>query len=710
MKNNSKGMSNDRYGVITVSFLLVWCIMLLQLVNLQIINGEKNDQASQTRLLSQRNIVASRGNILDRNGIPIAVNRVGYVVKIARSGLKPPENNEMILKLINIFEKNNDIYENNLKKYLVFNPLSFGPNINNSKSALDKWKSEMAINKEDVSLMNTPEDVFLYFRNQKFDIDPKYSDEEAYKIMIFRYDMLIKGYTSANPLTVAKDVSKETIAQIEERHQEFPGIQIDTIPYRKYVEAKNSSHIIGYIGPIDEEKYKELKKDGYGMNDLIGKAGIELTAEKYLKGTDGYKKIEVDTKGRLTSEISSNPAVPGNDVILTIDSRLQKVAMESLEKNIEIIKSNGDNKKNFGDAFAGSVVAIDVNNGEVLAMASYPSYDPNVFLAGPEDKEAQKTLNQLFSDDKNAPMLNRAISGTFIPGSTYKPITAIAAIEEGVVRPEDKLYDSGKTVIGGWTFYCLEYRMKIGPHYHIDLREALSTSCNIYFHEIGYRTGIDKIDKWAQFFGLGELTGIELPWEHKGLRANKETKKKLRNDSWRPADTAQTAIGQFDNLFTPIQLANYVSTLANGGKRFKPYLIKRVRGFDGSVVSETEPTYEKIPVKKETIDAVKEGMVAVANSVDGTAVNTFRDFPFKVAGKTGTPETGGEAFGRSSDGLFVAYAPAENPKIAVAVVLQRGVWGSNAAPVAKDVLREYFGMNSTGTSYKIMPDKPVFTR
>ncbi|CDG34774.1 peptidoglycan glycosyltransferase [Acetivibrio thermocellus BC1] len=699
---------SERYRIMVISFTLIFAVIVAQLVNLQIINGEYYDEQSQTKLLAERDIIAPRGKIVDRNGVPIAVNRMGYAVKIAKTGMTEKEKNEMILKLINIFEKNGDSYEKNLSNYLTFNPIAFGPK-NQSEDALQRWKKDMVVKADDMKLLETPEDVFKYFR-KKFYIDDTYTDEEAYKIMTIKYDMLIKGYTATNPLLVAKDVKVETVAQIEERSHEFPGVIIDVIPQRKYVDASSVAHVLGHIGVISEEEYKTYKDNGYTMNDMIGKAGIEKTQESQLRGINGKKRVEVDTNGRLTAELSSEPAIPGNDVVLTIDMRLQKVAMKSLEENIERIRSKADYKKNFGDASSGAAVVIDVNSGEVLAMASYPSYDPSVFLAGPQDKEAQKTINALLTDEKNKPLFNRAIQGAYTPGSTFKPLTSIAGLETGAITPQNSyITDRGTHVIGGWTFKCMEYPTY--GHGTIDVVKALATSCNIYFHELGVKVGIDNIDLWAKRFGLGEYTGIELPWENKGIRANRQTKKELRNDEWRPADTAQTAIGQFDNAFTPIQLANYVSTLANGGKKYKPHIVKEIRKYDGSTVLKSEPEYEQLPIKEETMKIVHEGMVAVANTEDGTVNQLFSDFPFKVAGKTGTPETGLEHLGQSSNGVFIAYAPADNPQVAVAVVIEHGVWGSEVAPVAKDILREYFGMNNDSLPKdQIVVDKPSFTR
>jgi len=696
----------DRYVVLAAFFIMFGVIILLQLVNLQIIHGKEYDEASQRKVLKERRIVASRGNILDAYGVPIAVNRQAFTIQIVKTDISTDEFNDTLFRLVGIFEKNNDTYYKKLSKYLTFDPITFN---GKTMDEIKKWQKEVLGIKES-SLMTSPEQLFKYIRKEKFKIDDAYTDEEAYKIMTLRYEIISNEwyFNTGNAITLAKDVSNKTVAEVEEKHHLLPGVTVDIEPMRRYVDAQIAAHVIGYVGGINSKQLEALKDEGYGPNDIIGQTGIEAAAEKYLRGKDGQKRVEVDINGKLTEELNAVPAIPGNDVILTLDMKLQKVAMESLEKNIKLIREKGGNK-NFGDAFAGAAVAMDVNSGEILAMASYPTYDPSIFLAGADNKEAQKAITELFSDP-TSPSFNRAIQGTYAPGSTFKPLTAIAALEEGVITAKDTIYDSGKTVIGGWEFVCLEYRNGLGAHGPLNLKRALETSCNIYFHEVGYRTTIDKIDKWAKLFGLGELTGIDIAGEQKGIRANKETKKRLRNDDWRPADTAQTAIGQFDNAFTPLQLVSYISTIANGGKSYKPHLIKKVISYDGSLVKESEIEYRQVPVKKETIDAVKEGMVAVVNSTDGTAAEVFRDFPFEVAGKTGTAETGNESK-HSSNALFVCYAPADDPKIAVAVVVERGVWGAYTAPIAKDILQEYFGLNDEDKlDDRIKSDEVVFTR
>lgn len=699
----------DRYMILGICYILLGMVIVLQLANLQIIHGKEYDEASRRKVVREKKVIAPRGNIVDRYGVPIAVNRQGFTVDIVKTGVGDEEFNAALLRLVRIFEKNGETYNNRLSKYLTFNPLSFN---GKSMEEINKWqKNEDILGLKEDELLSTPEAVFKHLK-KKFRIGDSYTDEEAYKIMTIQYEILMDRwkFDTGNSINLARDVKYETVAEIEEKHHLLPGVTTDVEPMRKYIDAHLAAHVIGYVRGITAEQYDRLQGEGYGRNDIIGQTGIELTAERYLRGMDGQKKVEVDTSGRQTDELYGKPAIPGNDIVLTLDMNLQKVAMESLERNIKLIRESGG-RNNFGDANAGAVVVIDVKSGEILAMASYPSYDPSIFLASPDDREAQKAIADL-GDPENelTSEFNRAIQGAYAPGSTFKPLTAIAALEEGIITPETEIIDRGKEDIGNWMFYCLEYTMGLGAHGRLKLDRALATSCNIFFHIIGYRTGIDNIDKWGKLFGLGELTGIDIPGEIKGMRASKETKRQLRNDDWRPADTAQTAIGQFDNLFTPLQLVNYISTIANGGKRYKPYLIKRVVKHDGSLVNETEPEYEQVPVKPETIEAVKKGMVAVANSVDGTAVRVFNDFPFKVAGKTGTAETGKEA-NHSSNALFVCYAPADDPQIAVVAVVERGVWGSNAAPIAKDVLEEYFRLNSgSRASDEVIPDDPVFTR
>ncbi len=701
----------NRYVIMMICISLITAVILYQLLEIQIVKGEYYDDLSQRKILSSREIAAPRGKILDRNGVTIASSRIGFIVQIVKTKTDNDRFNDVLLNLIKLFEKNNVSYYKTLSKYLAISPYGFGSYINQSQNRINTWIKEIALSSSDAKNLKTPQEVFNYLREKKYKISSRYTDEEAYKIMTLRYELTTKGYTSINPVVVAEDANWATVAVLEESSVDYPGITTDSQSFRSYYDASFIGNVLGYVGGINEDEYKNLKDKGYNLNDIIGKDGIEKQAETYLKGKDGKKTIAIDMGGRQTEELSKDPAVPGNNVQLTIDMNLQKIATESLKRNIDLIRNRngGTNVRgNLGDAYAGSVVAIDVNNGEILAMASYPSYDPNIFLASKDNKDAQKAISALYKSDSGNPTFNRAIAGRYAPGSTFKPLVGVAAIENGVVTPDYTVNDTGTLKIDGMNFYCLEYRNGLGSHGVINLRRALATSCNIYFHQVGRLTGINVIDQWAKTFGLGEKTGIDLPGEYKGIRSNPEFKKTLTKYSWGNADTAQTSIGQLYNAYTPIELVNYISTLANGGKKFTPHIIKEVTKPDGSVLMKTPNDFTQINLKPETLSAVREGMVAVTNSSDGTAVSVFKDFPFKVAGKTGTAETGDTS--HSNNGVFVSYAPADNPRIAIAVVIERGVFGYFAAPIAKDIMTEYFKFNNPSVSDAATTDGINFTR
>jgi len=689
-----KKFFKDRYNVLILILLFAVCLIIYKLIDMQIIHGEEYYERSQYKLFFERRIMPARGSIFDRNGDPIAVNRESYSVYIVNARLDQQELNEMLLKLYNIFEKNGDAFNKSFGKYLTINPIDFGSELKKSDSNIEKWLNDNGINSNENTAI-TPASLFKIFKDL-YNIDKKYNDGEAYKIILMRYE--IRGFNSYDPVLLAKNVSLKTMAEIEEKHHIFKGVTTEVEYIREYVNAAFACHVVGYIRGIDAQTYNKRKNEGYGINDLIGKSGIELAAEKELRGEPGKKKIELDTRGRTTKIIEELPAVPGNNVVLTIDMDLQRIATETLERQIKAIREMEGPANNYHDASCGAVVAIDVNSGEILAMASYPGYDPSIFLAGADNKEAQQAIMDL--NDPNKANLtsefNRAIAGRYAPGSTFKPIVAIAALEEGFITPQTAIFDKGYVYYDNMRFTCMDWRNGYGAHGYITLSRALAVSCNIFFHEIGVMTGIDNIDKWAKLFGLGELTGIEIPGEQKGIRSNKEYKKQVSPYVWGKADTASSSIGQLYHEYTPLQLANYVATIANGGKKYKPHLIKYITDYNGNIIESTGIEFEELPLSKDTIIAVKSGMIAVTNSVDGTAVHIFDGLPYKVGGKTGTAEAYVE--GQSNNGVFIAYAPADLdkvPQIAVAVVIEHGVYGMYAAPVAREIITAYLSKMDT---------------
>jgi penicillin-binding protein 2 len=689
----------DKFNLVGASLIIVAMIITFQLINLQIVNGVKLEEESQQKLLRNRRIIAPRGNIYDRNGTPIAINRLSYTIEITKTMQTEGGLNDMLLSLVKIFEENNDDYEKDLENYLT-PKMEYGEYIKNSLQSIENWKKDITGgNKRIINKLKTPKDIFDYFKNEKFEIDDKYSKEDTYRIMALRYEIMIRGYSILNSLTIAKDVSKATVAKIEEENHKFPGVSTNIEPMRKYLNVEPIAHVIGYVANINSQEYNDYKKNGYYMTDYIGKMGIEKSYEDYLRGTDGQLSLESDIWNRKSNQLREDNAIPGNDITLTIDMKMQTAAMKSLKKNIDEIRTTGKGRGNYKDTYFGSAVAIDVKTGEILVMASYPSFDSSIFIADQKDTDKQKAIEDLYDvENTTTSQYNRAILGIYPPGSTYKPLMGIAALEENVINKDTIIEDPGYFVEEGVKLTCLEWRLGMGAHGPITLKDGLKTSCNIFFYKLGIMMGIDKIDQWAKKFGLGEKVGIEIEGENRGVRSNPSYHESLYDYKFGKVLTAYSAIGQGYNLFTPLQLTNYVSTLANGGKKYHPFLVKSVSGSDGKLIENTESEYEDLKLSKDNVNSVKKGMVAVTSEEEGTAVDVFKGFPYNVAAKTGTAQKGEE--NHSDYGLFIAFAPAEDPKIAICVVIERGVYGAYAAPVAKDILSEYFKLENESEDVK----------
>lgn len=675
-KEQKKLKDLKRRFIIFLVIILVACgIFLRKLVELQIEKGQDNLYRSLNRIVTKGVTYAERGNIYDRKGVLIAGNRMGYCIQYVNVSMPDSEKNAMFNRLARLLEKNGDRYKSTLSNIFDFSSFTF-------KIKRDNFVKVIGISDTDAEMLlqANEKEVFKYMREKTFKIDPLYTDKEAWKIMEFRYELMINPATIEKPLLIAEDISPDTMIELEERSEEFMGISTYSKPYRYYENAALVGHILGYMRNIGDyypewsEKYPEL---GYQINDLVGWDGIELAEEQSLRGINGETRKEVDTEGKLRSYETEVSPRPGQDIYLTIDLNLQQAAYDSLERNIQLIRER-EHKKNHHDANAGAVVAMDVKNGEILAMVSYPTYDPNIFIEG--NWEKIYALNT----DPNKSTWNRATRGNYAPGSTYKPLIAIAGLETGTITQYTKINCPYRMEIGG-----LMWTNPEGNQKEINLEKALATSSNMFFFQTGFNTGIDNIVKWAKNFGFGRHTGIEIG-DSIGALASREFKQRELGEGWVPADTVNASIGQLYNAFTPVQLVNYVSTIGNGGRMYRPHLIRKKMDYTGKMTW-TEIEYQETGAKKSTIEAVQKGMVAVTNSEDGTAVNAFLDFPFDVAGKTGTAETGHEET-ESSNALFVCYAPADDPQIAVAVVVEKGVVGAWTAPIARDVLMTYFNI------------------
>lgn len=665
-----------RIFVIKIIVTVMICAIIFQLFSLQIIHGNGYKKMSEQKVSTTTVDKAPRGEILDRYGRPLITNRTGYSLKMQKTGAKPQEFNKMVDSLLKLLDECGYVYEDSLP--VTFAPYEYSFSDENEKNI---WFEK----RKKITSEMSAADVIEYYRKNVYSIGEEYTDEEARRIIGFRYDADMGGLSATNPYTVAEDINIDAVTKIKERQNEFQGVFISTEYFRNYEYENLAAHILGGIGKMDREEYDLLKNDGYGLNDFVGKRGIEKICEKYLKGTDGRKNVMKDLNADSDITLEDIPSVPGNYVTLTIDIDLQKAAEESLKKRIAEISGNG------ADADAGAAVVLDIKNGDVLVCANYPTYNPETF------NKDYRTL----VEDTAKPIWNRAISGTYTPGSTLKPLIAVACLESGAVGVNEEIECKG--IYDYYQDYkpkCWIWSSSHRTHGKQNVTNAIENSCNCYFYEVGRRCGIDKMDEYAEKYGLGELTGIELTEEAKGAMSSPEYKSKIalseEDKKWYAGDVIQTAIGQSYSFFTPIQLANYISTLSNGGKRFKTHIIKSVRSsVDGSVIEETQPEIlNTVEVSEKTLDAVKKGMLGVVD--EGSASSIFKDYPIEIAGKTGTAQVGKN---KSDNALFVAFAPYDNPEIAVAVVIEKGEKGVNAAYVARDIFDEYFRLNENTTDF-----------
>ncbi len=475
----------------------------------------------------------------------------------------------------------------------------------------------------------------------------------------------IAGHSGFDPIRIKADVTPDIVSIIEEQKELYPGVMIENTPIRDYVLKQEGAHTFGYVSEINDEELKEKKADGYKSGDIIGKFGLEKIYDKYVRGEDGGDQVEVDVSGKPVKRLGRKVPVPGDDLVLTIDKDLQTAAEKAVDDRLAAIHAS-----------AAAAVVLNPQTGEVLAMVSRPAFDPNLFAHGISSKDWAKLNNNPFH-----PMDNKTISGEYPPGSTFKIVTGTAALTEGKVAPEEKIFDSGHHWIipkGNAEGEALGW---------INFQEALAHSDNVYFYEMGNRLGIDLLEKYARMFGLGQRTGIDLPYEAKGLVANREYKKKNFEDGdWYLSETFDAAIGQGFNLVTPLQAAMVMGEIAADGKRYKPHLVSRIQTQDGDVIKEFQPELlSELQVPANVIRLVQEGLHDVTKF--GTAASTFRGFPVDIAGKTGTAEN---SQGRDH-GWFVAYGPFDNPNIVVAVIVEQGGFGSQSAvPIGREILEAAF--------------------
>lgn len=728
-------------GVLLAAVLLVY---LGVLYSVQVVHHQDYATQSVHSIARPETVEASRGVITDRNGRLLVGNRSTYNLTFDPSLLKEGEDqNGAILRLIQLCQANGvDWIENlpisrqlpytytldqlgdsvlkrrflsylkaldpsreALTAYLLQHPETVAPRSEDDPPLPELPEPEGELTEEQKALRQrqlgedlldllaskhltaqlltaagiTPQTLLEWMR-EDFDLAPSLSLGEARLVLGIQYELYLRRIGTTVAYILAEDINMEFISLINDGG--YSGAKV-TSSYAREIQTSSAAHILGMVGPIyAEDDMEALRAKGYSGDEIIGRSGAEAAFEDYLRGTDGRRVVSVNSDGKITGEYYTKDPRPGNNVELTIDLKFQQAAEEALAATVSAMsEKDGNTTRGAG------LAVVRVGTGEVLALASYPLYDLAAYI---QDGEYRAQLNT----DESMPLVNRAVSGRYSPGSTYKPLIAVAALEEGVVSLKEKILDPGywvyPDIVAGtkkWTWYCWNR----GGHGRLNVTQAITASCNTFFYEMGYRLGIEKIGEYADAFGFGRTTGIEIG-DAAGLVAGPE-EKEARGEIWYGGDTVQAAIGQSDNLFTPLQIANYMATLVSGGKHYDAHLLKTAKTYDNSqvVAAGSQEPSNVIEISDSTLNAVKTGM---HNLTKTTLAPYFNSCVVSAGAKTGTTQLGGDI---TNNGCFVCFAPYDEPEIAVALVIEQGNAGAQLASTAVSVINAYFTPDETET-------------
>lgn len=754
--------------------LVLGCLLLLcfglaggQLVQLQLVNGESYLRRSAEFLTTTSTVSAARGEILDRYGRPMVTNQTGFsLVLIYASFWEDNESRfETLLDLANRVKADgapdtadtaegdatdggedttdttdttasdsgavlNDTLpitetapfeyvgesgsseRNSLSTYIKDSAETLGlgavqeavaaaqtANEQNPQYDADGNEIDQVAALDATTVISASEFISAMrsYLEENAGMPTGLSDTDARTLVGLYYSMRQVNFSNSTTFTLADNVSMDLIAYIKEHHQDYEGVDVESEAVRQY-NTTYAAHLLGTVGPMYAEEWNGTdnggpysEKQGYTMNDTIGKTGLERALEEYLHGTAGSRTMETDlgSGAALEDEANSSAPQPGDNVITTIDLELQAVAEESLANYVS------------GYQRGGAAVALDPNTGEVLAMASYPTYDLENFNRDYDEIEA----------DSRSPQLNRATQGLYPPGSTFKVLSAIAALEEGVIDANTTFTCTGVFELGGQKFACNNHDTPMT----LDVTQAIKYSCNTFFYNVGQRLTGEHLEDWCDRFGLGNVTGIEID-ESAGHAAGPTYRDIMRKADptlreWQGGDDVNAAIGQSDNAFTPLQLANYMAAVINGGTLYKPTLVKNIKTYDYSdVVEESEPEIlGTIEFSDATWNLVMQGMNEVT-AEGGTAATTFADYPIAVGGKTGSAEMTENRDGveiNYTNGLFIAFAPFDDPEIVVCVVGEGAGHGSAVAPVVRDIFDAYFAEEEPDTVESVQAENTM---
>ena len=723
----------NRYLVLALGFIAFGIAIFITTTQLQFSGYQKTLSESTSGVVRQYVSQAPRGDIYDSRGVLLASSNEYNNVMIANAYLDDAALNSLCLELSYLFDQYHCIEVADLDQYFVLDPKA---RFVKEEKKIRLWQSDsnlfdlkdyasgVIVTFSDDYVKTDPNVFFLYLR-RKFNIDNNYTIEEAYRIMRIRYQIFTDNWAfiKGTPVKIATDVPDELIKIFEEQNYHYMGIVAGKEYARTYsTEALYASHVLGYVGKISTVTYQDLRNFGYTSDDYVGKAGVEAQMERYLHGSSGITPYSIWTMNGENSLFvpRSYGSAPeeGSTVYLTIDSHVQEVGIRALKDYIQEEKAK--DISGFKTASAGAFVMMNVNTGAVVAMGSYPNYDPNDFiLANYGDEQAKEQVKYYLGIDKyqditagDLPLWNRAIMSMYAPGSTFKPCTALAALENGDITPtKTNIVCVSPYDVDGWIFKCLEFP-KSG-HGGLSLNDAMAQSCNIYFMILGIRTGIDNISAMANRFGLGVKSGIDLPGEISGVMSSRENKRLTRQSiydkTWFPSNTAQASIGQFDNCFTILQLCRYTCGIATN-KLCTPYVIDKVVAGDGSILYQGQTESVDIGISEPSIEAVRTAMRCAATGTYrwGTTIGTsFANYPIEMVCKTGTAETGFEDSRKEySNGLFICYAPKNKPEVALALVVEKGKWGSSSVGIAKKIMAAYFN-KSINTSKTTTISNPI---
>ena len=676
-----------RVAGLVILILLLLTVYLVALYKLQIIEGEANYNRSSELTNAERTVTAARGNIYDRYGRTLVSNEETYNLKIDTDKLFANDDpNSVILELVHMVQGYGDEYTDDLPISMT-PPFEYDPDM----TAIQRTMLDAYYVRQEIDPNSTAVELMSYMRT-RYNIDNSYSAEEMRIIAGVRYSINVRYAVPTADYIFVEDASMKLISSIMEN--KLVGIEVERAYSRKYG-TEYAAHILGYTGLMTQEEYEKYSLLNYSTDAMVGKDGVEYAFENYLHGKDG-KVIETrNSAGTVLATVYEEEPEPGNHVYLTIDSVLQEQTERILANGVSILKQNiaqkraegtarGDYNVDLKDEITGAAaVVVNVKTGEPLAMASWPTYNVATIL-----EDYQELL-----EAENAPLFNRTLMGTYAPGSTFKPCTAIAALTMGIVNTEDKIKCEGvytRYAAEGYAPECWIWNSTKDhlTHPEENVTTAIRDSCNYYFYSIGNFLGVDDLGKFAANFGLGEYSGIELV-EAKGNMSNQANHMDYAGTEWRIGDTLQAAIGQSDSVFTPIQMAEYCATVANSGTRYSASILKSIRNYDYS-----EKLYDREPTVMSTVEsaeynwaAVHEGMWQVLNDyINEKNVNVWVDCPWRVAGKTGTAQKGE---GIQNDGIFMCYAPYKDPEVAIFVVVERGGAGADVQFIARHIMDAY---------------------